>query len=172
MKLHKLALATMLMASAAAMAASPQGPGAVTLTHTVGNLWTASIGDTPALGEFTDVFTFVPSATSGTIAYGSVVNTSYFGMSTISFTSADLNGNALTTSTTPMGFVSLNMATLVPTTVSGPLTLTINGINKGGGSYGGDINFVITPVPEPATYGLMLAGVGMLGFMAWRKKNA
>jgi hypothetical protein len=28
----------------------------------------------------------------------------------------------------------------------------------------------VTPVPEPETYAMMLAGLGMLGFMARRRK--
>jgi len=171
MKLQKLAFATLLLAASAAMAATPQGPGAVTLTNTLGNLWTASIGDTPLAGAFTDVFTFTPSATAGSSVWGSLVNTSFSGVASITFTSADLNGTALTTGALPLGPVSYNFATLLPATVSGPLTLTIHGENTGGGSYGGDINLTLAPVPEPATYGMMLGGLGLLGFMAWRKKN-
>jgi hypothetical protein len=31
---------------------------------------------------------------------------------------------------------------------------------------------VVTPVPEPSTYGMMLAGLGLMGFMVHRKKSA
>jgi len=171
MKLQKLAFAITFAVSSAAMAAAPQGPGAVTLTNTSGNLWTASIGDTPVAGEFTDVFTFSPSATAGSTVWGTLVNTSFSGVASITFTSADLNGTALTTGSVPLGPVSYNIATLLPAAVSGPLTLTIHGENTGGGSYGGDINLTLAPVPEPTTYGMMLGGLGLLGFMAWRKKN-
>ena len=33
-------------------------------------------------------------------------------------------------------------------------------------------NFTITPVPEPETYALMLAGLGAVGFVARRRKSA
>ncbi len=31
--------------------------------------------------------------------------------------------------------------------------------------------FVITPVPEPETYGMMMVGLGLMGFMVRRRKN-
>jgi hypothetical protein len=171
--LHAVTLAALLAASSVAMAATPpQGPGVVTLTNTTGNLWTASIGDTPAMGVFTDIFTLTPNATPGSWAWGSVINTSFFGSGNISFTSADLNGTPLLTGAIPVFPTTLNIATLLPAMVSGPLTLTIHGVNTGGGSYGGDINVAMAPVPEPSTYGMMLAGVGILGMLARRRKQS
>ncbi|MFL9710390.1 PEP-CTERM sorting domain-containing protein [Methylobacillus sp. Pita1] len=33
-----------------------------------------------------------------------------------------------------------------------------------------EVKFVTAPVPEPSTYAMLLAGVGLLGFAARRKK--
>jgi adhesin HecA-like repeat protein len=41
------------------------------------------------------------------------------------------------------------------------LTYSLSGI--GGG--------LLAPVPEPGTYAMLLAGIGLLGFMAWRRKE-
>jgi hypothetical protein len=38
--------------------------------------------------------------------------------------------------------------------------------------HDGDVgNGVAAPVPEPETYAMMLAGLGLLGFMARRRKQ-
>ncbi len=170
--LRMLALASVLAASSAAMAASPQGPGTVTLTNTTGDLWSASIGDTPILGAFTDVFNLVPAATPGSTAWGSLVNTSFFGQANITFTAADLNGTPLFAGALPFGPVTYNFATLLPAPVSGPLTLTVHGVNSGGGSYGGDINVELAPVPEPASYALLMGGLGILAFLGRGRKSS
>ena len=38
--------------------------------------------------------------------------------------------------------------------------------------FGGDFAFRITPVPEPETYAMLLVGLGLLGFVARRRKLA
>lgn len=50
------------------------------------------------------------------------------------------------------------------------ITTTSTGfvVTQGGGS----VNFVAAPVPEPETYALLLAGLGVVGFMARRRKTA
>jgi hypothetical protein len=40
----------------------------------------------------------------------------------------------------------------------------------GGGSYGSDLTVSIAAVPEPETYGMMAAGLALLGVVARRKK--
>lgn len=48
------------------------------------------------------------------------------------------------------------------------LKVTGSGVTGGSGSYGG--NLVATPIPEPETYALMLAGLGVVGFVASRRR--
>lgn len=170
-KLHSFVLAGLLASSSMALAVAPQGPGVVTLTNTVGDLWTAAIGNVPVSGLFTDAYTFSPSATPGSMAWGSVVNTSWFGTANITMLSADLNGTPLLTGTLPLGPVAYNFATLLPSPASGTLTLTIHGANTGGGSYGGDFNVTMAPVPEPTTYAMLLAGMGLVGLLARRRNR-
>jgi hypothetical protein len=52
---------------------------------------------------------------------------------------------------------------------SGDYTLVFAGFSTGKGTFGG--NVYATPVPEPETYAMMLAGLGALGFLARRRKN-
>jgi hypothetical protein len=45
-----------------------------------------------------------------------------------------------------------------------------NLVSDTSGSFGGAV--MLAPVPEPETYGMMLAGLGVLGFLARRRKQA
>ena len=67
---------------------------------------------------------------------------------------------------TPPSSTFYNMALTAFINPQGTVTPTANGfmIDNGGGS----VHFA--PIPEPETYALMLAGVGILGFMAWRRR--
>ncbi|WP_082992801.1 FxDxF family PEP-CTERM protein [Erythrobacter sp. QSSC1-22B] len=51
-------------------------------------------------------------------------------------------------------------------------TLTVNGVGRGQGSYGGQLSFQPSaPVPEPGTWALMLLGFGAIGFAMRRRKE-
>ena len=56
------------------------------------------------------------------------------------------------------------------TTGSGSYALHIAGNSKGSSSYAGTLS-VTSAVPEPETYGMMLAGLGLMGFVARRRKS-
>ncbi|MBY0402078.1 FxDxF family PEP-CTERM protein [Myxococcota bacterium] len=114
--------------------------------------------------DFTDVFTF--SIEGSVIANLSLI-TIGSGANNIDFTSADLNGVAVTLS--PNGF--LETGSLGDTSLTGPLVLTVRG--KSGAadgifaSYSGTMNVI----PEPSTSLLMGLGLGGLA-LATRRARA
>jgi hypothetical protein len=70
--------------------------------------------------------------------------------------------------------VSATTVVLNPVSLlAGTYTLQIKGTVAGlsGGSYAGVLN-IANPVPEPETYAMMLAGLGLMGFMSRRRKTS
>jgi hypothetical protein len=87
------------------------------------------------------------------------------------FTSVLINGTAATLTSLNDGLTQFASATSVPITGGQLNTLTVNGLSRGNGSYGGQISF--TPnsaVPEPGTWAMMLLGFGGMG-MAMRRRR-
>ena len=170
MKLKSILLAAMLAVSAGgALAEDYTAP---TMALNGGPVdWTTALGTSHTMGSFTDTYTFTYSGQPG-LAFGFFANvaTTY---GQIDFTSASLNGQNL--DVLNLGPGSASYFSAVP--VSGLLTLIINGnttaVNGGSGiaSYAGTLD-VTSPVPEPATYGMLLAGLGAVGFLARRRRQA
>ena len=122
-------------------------------------------------GNFTDTFYFQTNNTSSFVD-ASLITIGFSDSSDIDFTSVSLNGQSF--QLTDEG--NFEYAVLPRTQISGDLVLTVTGqvgnIATAGqqvaASYGGTIN--LSPIPEPETYALMLAGLGVVGWMARRRR--
>lgn len=126
--------------------------------------WTVSFGTSHVNGPFTDTYTFVYSGLPGAAVgfFANVANSA----GSINFGGASLNGEAL--NVVNSGWISGSYFENVP--VSGILTLIITGTSANGASYAGTLD--VSAVPEPATYGMLLGGLALVGMAARRRKPA
>ena len=121
--------------------------------------------NTVTAGAFTDTWTF---NVAGLLDVDGVLsNFAAKSSNNIDFTVGGVSLNGIILDVTNIG--SLSLASLESTTLSGPLTLVVNGTSAGNGTY--SLNFNIAAVPEPETYALMLAGLSLVGFAARRKQS-
>lgn len=121
-------------------------------------------------GAFTDTFNFINGPTWADVTASLSTAALSNGNQNVDFATAMLNGNSLTLS--PTGQFEFGGGAWLG--VTGPFQLIVNGTISGVGggtaaSYSGTLN--VTPVPEPGTYALMLAGLGAIGFIASRRRQ-
>lgn len=91
---------------------------------------------------------------------------------------ADSNGIALSIGATQLdsitvaggGSTNFGLRTVNFTTTGGNLTFSAFGTSDGVGGYLDDIT--VSAIPEPATWGLMIAGFGLVGYAARRRRAA
>ena len=167
-----LMLSAGLFASSGAMADT-------TLTFdTAGNAIFGALHASP--GDYIDTYLFSvdtnASYASGTVVVGKTwidtARLANYGITGIQFFKVEADSshtNIGTTFDTSSGIEFFPMDALM----SGNYGFTVTGatsIANMGGSYAGNLNLA-APVPEPATYAMLLVGVGLLGLTARRKSN-
>lgn len=121
------------------------------------------------------LFTLTPDATFSSITLSIDLTGGVFSIDPGSFTSQLWSGGQLIAAATT-SFVNGGAQALIQSLsiAAGSYDLRVLGTTTGsaGGSYFGNMNVVVNPVPEPETYAMLMAGLGLLGFMARRRNGA
>lgn len=124
-------------------------------------------GNTPATsGGFTDVYTFnFPSAGKATVSITSSITGP---LTNVNFLHNGVTFNGTALSVVSKGAVELLQLVNQPV-AAGLQTLTIKGSAQKLGTYTGTISFA--SVPEPATWAMMILGLGAVGY-SMRRRSA
>ena len=159
-------------AAASVLAFAPAANAATYITENPGpnGLVTFTYGnsDVGTGATFDDVINFLTPASGFltlTLSEGAAN-----AINNVEFTSVTLNGNAVNLFSAPGGEPDFGyLMNLFNAGTSN--VLRVQGTNGGNGVYSGTISFAPGAVPEPATWALMLAGFGMVGFAMRRRKG-
>ena len=123
-------------------------------------------------GTFTDYILLSVTPFRDLTASLSSTSDNAFTFDTFGLYTGDINGVNTLVQAGSVGniFANLSVGGLNSLGLSGNYFLKVTGTLGGTGSYNGNITLA-TPVPEPETYGMMLAGLGLMGFLARRRKG-
>lgn len=154
-------------------------------TIDLGLLGTAHIGNSFTVGAagvmqgdgFVDTYRFTTDH-GGSFAQAAIVSFSFgsfLGLDNLTLRFSDAQGAPLaSTSFSAASLDNPSFASLAlnspPLTAGDEYRFIVSGTihTQGGGSYGG---VLAIPIPEPQTYLLMLAGLGLVGCAAWRRHS-
>jgi PEP-CTERM motif len=174
--LASLVIATSFFASVSANAADLERSSSLSFNNT----GTAHIGNTFLGGQnltFQDQYSFSTAGFSDLTS--AVISVSFANIFDLNITSFNLYSDVVGSSSPvatgirhSTGIVDVwSISAVNLTSLNNPYWLQVQGTVMGGagGSYGGNVNLV-TAVPEPETYAMMLAGLGLLGAVARRRK--
>lgn len=147
----------------------------------------ATFGDVGIpVGSFTDLYDFIiPQNGSGSGSVTTTVDISGLnGPTDLDISSVLVNGLAATAvyrdaagnvCTTPgvgsCGATETFAINNVPITAGAPNQISVSGLSRGNGSYGGNATFMPAAVPEPATWAMMLLGFGAIGFSMRKRRR-
>lgn len=150
-------------------------PGSTNFTVTPGpqGTFSAFIGDSSiGAGNFTDIFTFTLPASglgSGTVTTSASILGS---VADLDFSSVTINGMTAPITSLAGGLYEAAFTSSVPITGGTLNTLTVSGLSRGDGAFGGQLSFIPSgAVPEPAIWLMMLAGFGFIGTAMRRQRK-
>lgn len=120
--------------------------------------------NTSPAASFTDWVSF--TAIPGGDLIATVSGTSFTKFSLTAFDLYDSAKNLITTGAFSNVGTKASLGFVIDSLATGNYYLYIAGATTGG-TYNGNIS--ISPVPEPESYAMMLAGIGLMGFVARRR---
>lgn len=167
-----LAVALMMAVPASAAVFLPGSPNFQVVGDITNGTVSATIGNAGIKkGTFTDTFEFIINQNG--VGSGSLsTSTSKLKSATdLDITSVTVNGAFATKVFTGTSLVEFYSILDVPITFGALNSIVVTGLSRGNGSYGGNLTFAPSAVPEVATWAMMLAGFGMVGFAARRRSN-
>jgi len=166
-----------LLALALATAAGSAAAAPIDLGNLTGS--TVPIGNTFAASTlFADVYLFDITGISSHFA-GTAVSINLdiplfpdpeFHISDFKIEILDPSGNPIASNIpSGPGDFTLDLGALLPVANDYRLVVSGNVTGQLGGTYGGAL--AAAPVPEPETYAMLLAGLGLVGYMVQRRRN-
>lgn len=144
------------LVAAAALVALPAFADDQTIDISSGSASFASLGTVLAGGSDTLTFTGLASGVYNFVLYGGALNVSNLVVT--------LGGQSVGT----LAFPPVTFFASVGTD-SSPFSLVLSGTPGPMANYSGTLT--VSPVPEPETYAMLLAGLGIVGMLARRRKS-